>query len=622
MLKKSIGIGLMALSAQSFANIQVTTTDDTVKDDSVCSLREAVTYVNDIYSDSSKKLTSYYGCGGTDNSTLNNVIELEPDKNYTLTSELQLKQPITIQTRNSGIATVDKQIGTHNATIIANGQHRLFNIDDGRADISQIAVSLLQLNLQGCGVATCAQQGGLIFNRENLSMQYAKLSKGNAVSGGAIYNAGLVVGNNASSTGYVNLNKSILQQNTADNGAALYTEQPLYQISNSVIRDNVTNNANGAVLYSMTAFDDATTSTTNFLRTGFLINSTLFGNSGYLMNLRDGLYANNVTAIRNKNGFYLDAPNGKAHIANSIVVDNGTDCSFSSSNTAKTLNNLVGSTTTCGSGQTDNPNLDWSQLPHNKLIAGTQTESSSCDAPPADGLLCPFNTPKDSFLGFFRPRLLSSYTRLSDSPIVNRGRLYSDGTSMALYSCQGDDQRGLSRSNSIQCDLGAIELLVSPENVDRVGQDLLYGQTATLDISNNLADGQLLPAADCKAALGTDKDPNGQPWKDGCLRVEQSLSTPTSKGSLILKADGSLTYAPNGNWHGLDDFNLRVVTTASRFSDAISDRDILIPVRIVQSPPNDFVSKEVKVKGGAIGGFGVLGLLVLAWQRRKLNTER
>lgn len=622
MLKKSIGIGLMAWSAQSFANIQITTTDDIVKDDGICSLREAVTYVNEIYPDSSKKLTSYYGCGGTDNSTLNNVIELEPDKTYALNSELALKQPITIQTRNGGVGITDKQIGIHNATLMTTGQHRIFNIDDGRADISQIAVSLLQLNLQGCGVATCAQQGGLIFNRENLTIQYAKLTKGHAVSGGAIYNAGIVVGNNATSTGYINLSKSILQQNTADNGAALYTEQPLYQISHSVLRDNLTKSASGAVLYSMTAFDDATTNTANFLRSGFLVNSTLFGNSGYLMNLRDGLYANNVTAIRNNKGFYLDAPKGKAHIANSIVVDNGTDCSFSSSNTAKTLNNLVGSTTTCGSGEADNPNLDWSQLAHNKLIAGTQTESTACDAPPADGLLCPFNTPQDSFLGFFRPRLLSSYTRLSDSPIINRGRLYSDGTSMALYSCQGDDQRGLSRTNSIQCDLGAIELLVSPENIDRVGQDLLYGQTATLDISNDLADGQLLPAAECKTALGTDKAPNGQAWKDGCLRVEQHLSTPTSKGSLTLNADGTITYVPNGNWHGLDEFNLRVVTTASRFSDALSDREILVPVRIVQSPPNDFVNKQVKVKGGAIGSLGLLGLVLLAWYRRQLNTER
>lgn len=618
MLRKSIGIGLLVCSAQGYANVQVTTTDDVVKDDGVCSLREAVSFVTSYLNDPTKKTSGGNGCGSSDASTLNQVIELQPDKTYTLNSEIVIQQSIILQTQNTTLLQ-DASTGVHNATIFAGGAHRLFTIDDGRADISQKTVTFNQLNLQGCGTGTCAAQGGLIFNRESLTLQTSTLSNGSATLGGAIYNAGLVTGNNTSSAGVLTITGSIIRGNSADTGAAIFTEQPLYQISRSIIRDNVTRQAGGAVIYSLNRFDDATTSTSGFNRISYLVNSTLFGNSGYLANVRDGVYLNNVTAVKNTAGLYFDAPMGKAHLSNSILVDNGTDCQFAAGDQSLFYNNLVtrADATGCGPGQANNPNTDWSSLPRNKLIAGTAVESASCDLPPADGLLCPFNTPKDQFLGYFRPRLLSSYTSLTQSPMINRGRLFSDNTSLGLYSCESTDQRGLNRGNAVQCDLGAIELLVSPANIARVGQDLTYGQVASINISDDLADGQLLPAAECKAVLGAERDPAGQPWKDGCLRIEQSGATPVSKGTATLSASGILTYTPNGNWHGLDEFNLRVVTTASRFSEALSERDIVIPVRIVQAPSDTFASSTVNVKGGSFGAAGVLGLIALAWYRRR-----
>jgi hypothetical protein len=42
---------------------------------------------------------------------------------------------------------------------------------------------------------------------------------------------------------------------------------------------------------------------------------------------------------------------------------------------------------------------DKNNLKH-KLIAGDSVEKDICDAPPADGLLCPFTTPKDQLVGF------------------------------------------------------------------------------------------------------------------------------------------------------------------------------------------------------------------------------
>lgn len=137
-----------------------------------------------------------------------------------------------------------------------------------------------------------------------------------------------------------------------------------------------------------------------------------------------------------------------------------------------------------------------------------------------------------------------------------------------------------------------------------------------MSIADNLADGELLPAEECKNVFGTDKDLNGNPWTIGCLRIEQVSTTPQSKGKLTLDEDGKLVYVPNSNWHGLDEFNLRIVTTASRFSEAESDRDIVIPVRIIQNPPDDFKSDKIKVSGGSFGGVGILGLLLLALRRR------
>ena len=60
MLKRGIGLGLLCITGQAFsANITVTTTDDIVKADNQCSLREAVEYVNQGMPEA-----GYNGCGG------------------------------------------------------------------------------------------------------------------------------------------------------------------------------------------------------------------------------------------------------------------------------------------------------------------------------------------------------------------------------------------------------------------------------------------------------------------------------------------------------------------------------------------------------------------------------
>ena len=635
MLKKSIGIGLLCLTGQAYASISVTTTQDIVADDQQCSLREAVTYINDYLTaqigetEEQKKIRTekaakgYMGCGGESATA---EIYLKQNQEYILNEEIFIKSNLSISTLEEAFNLDEHERGLFNATIKAKGNHRLFTIDDKRSEVSQIDVTFNQLNLQGCGSQTiCEDRGGIIFNREALTLNYTKVTNGFANEGGAVYNEGIIAGSTTNSAGLLTITQSIFQNNGAKTGGVIFMGQPLFSIDRSIFRENYVTNTNGVLIYSDNAFDSSTTNTTSFTRTSPLVNSIFLKNKqGFLVNLRDGVYLNNVTAVDNQQGVYFHAPSGKAHVANSILAGNQQDCAYAVNDRSLALNNLVGST--CRAGEQGNLNT---YLGTQKLFAGTTSESATCDRPPADGLLCPFTVPKDYFLGFFKPRLLTSYKTVNESPIVNRGRMYSDGSNQGLTLCEANGIRGLSRGANEHCDVGAFELVISPDNVGLVGQDILFGQKAKINILTSLGDGELLPASECQNVLGQSKAPDGSEWQVGCLRVEQSSVTPKSKGKVILDADGQLEYQPFSNWHGLDEFNLRVVTTTSRFSDAERDRDILIPARIVQSPPNNFPSETIDVPGtsgkflgGAAGGsFGlsVLGLFALGLIRRKLK---
>lgn len=628
MLKKSIGVGLLCLTSQAYANIQVTTTQDVLADDKQCSLREAVTYVTQYLTAPTaeteeqkkqreeKAKQGYMGCGGEG---VTNIIYLEKNTTYELAKEIEITVPLTITTQSNEFSVNNTEKGLNNATIRAIGNHRLFNIDDKKAEISQINVVLSEVNLKGCGLSTiCEDRGGIIFNREALSLNYVKFDDGFANEGGAIYNEGLAAGANSSSAGVLNIKSAIFNQNKAKTGAAIFVGQPLFSIENSVFRANEVTNNNGMIIYSETAFDSATTSTDSFTRVSKVVNSVLLKNKGYLINLRDGVYLNNITAVDNSKGIYFHAPMTKAHISNSILAgNNGQDCDYAANDRSLSLNNLVGQG--CRAGEVGNLNT---YLGNQKLFAGKSSEETICDRPPAEGLLCPYVKPEKSFLGFLKPRLLSSYNTLNDSPIVNRGRIYSDGSAQGIASCEGTDIRGFARDENVHCDIGSFEIMISSDSVTREGKDLKYGEIAELNIAHNLGDGELLPANECEKVLKQATAPNGSPWQVGCLRIDQSSVTPNSKGKVILDADGNIQYIPSSNWHGLDEFNARVVTTASRFSDADQERDVTIPFRIVQSPPNNFSSDTIDTKGTSGGAFGIVGiisLLGLGLLRRKLK---
>ncbi|WP_271631268.1 rhombotarget A, partial [Acinetobacter baumannii] len=219
------------------------------------------------------------------------------------------------------------------------------------------------------------------------------------------------------------------------------------------------------------------------------------------------------------------------------------------------------------------------------------------------------------FLGFFRPRLLESYQSLSDSLIINKGRLYSDGSSIGLASCERYDQRGKNRSGYDElCDLGAIEYILDSQ-IAPVGQDIKYGQVAKFSILSSLSEADLVTPTTCKRLFG--ERPDGKEWQPGCLKVTQSTDTPTSKGVITLDQNGNVVYTPNGNWHGADIFRIQVVTSVSRFNDGIEFQYVTIPATVVQEPVSGIEDKSVSTGGGGSVGSGlILGLFGLIALRR------
>lgn len=596
MLKQGISLLLLCATGQAFcADLVVTTTEDVVKADNECSLREAIEYVNKGLPEA-----GYNGCGGKDSS---NIIFLD-EKEYKLNSQITISQDLTLKTQYA-TTPVDNVYGKHNAVIKMVGTDRIFNIDrkldvtsstDPEAVDRLIQVNLSEITLKGCDASLCKDQGGLIYNKESLSLAYSQLLDGKARLGGAVYNA---VAASDELRASVILENSIAQRNKANDGAVIYSDLPQYSVMQSVIRDNEATNAEGALFNAATGFsaEESALNGIGFLRG--LQNTTLFNNKGYVIRVMDSIMVNNVTMVFNSKGLLFDAPNGFGAVANSILAKNGSaDCTFKTpSNKGVISNNLY--SIGCDGVQSR-------ELGSTNLIAGTTTEGQ-CDIS-SDGILCPFKEYEGFSLGYFKPRLLVNYKTLDDSLIVNQG----PNQTSSLLECASNDQRSKGRpGNKELCDRGAIELIVDRTTIKQVGDDILYGEKGEMTLADQLADGELITPAQCQTLFGNPAQ--GTVWQPGCMKIIQTNTV--SKGSLTMNQDGEIVYTPNGNWHGADEFKILVVTSTTRFSDSLNPY-IEIPAKIVQDPPNDFKDYKVKTSGGAIGLGGVMLLFGLIGLRR------
>lgn len=598
MLKRGIGLGLLCISGHAFsANITVTTTEDVVKADDQCSLREAIEYINQGMPEA-----GYNGCGGKEATAR---ILLDANKEYVLNTQVHISKDVDFASNyETNVTDTENVVGKKNAIIKMAGKDRLFRIEkivDPAAETAppMIKVTFTEITMKGCGQSVCADQGGLIYNKELLSISHGQLLNGVAKQGGAIYNAGIYEANKSLS--FISLSNTLIKGNKAENGGAIYTEIPAYMISQSVIRDNEATDASGAVLETQDQFSEDALKNLGKAAPFGVLNSTIFSNKGYVVKVFDAMQINNVTMILNSMGLILNAPQKKGYVANSILAKNGTqDCTIvAGGEEMQVSNNLYSSgcngfkSTALGSAQ---------------LIAGATTEGK-CDYS-STGILCPFTESPNLALGYFLPRILPSYNAVTDSPIVNHGVSAQD----EVLACSTADQRGKTRDRNAElCDRGAIELVIDTSNVTTVGKDILYDQTANFSIADQLQDGELVSAAQCKKIFNRDVDDNGKPWQVGCLKIIQT-NTP-SKGTITISQDGEVVYTPNNHWQGSDEFKINVVTSTTSFNKS-DNPYISIPARIVQRKPDDFKNDKVKTSGGSLGFFSLIGLVGLVGYRR------
>ncbi|WP_327858433.1 rhombotarget A [Acinetobacter guillouiae] len=599
MLKRGIGLGLLCITGQAFsANITVTTTDDIVKADNQCSLREAVDYVNQGMPEA-----GYNGCGGGKEVTAK--IILEGNKEYSLNSQIRILKDVAFgSTYESNVNNTQSLVGKRNAIIKMAGKERLFHIEKNidpkeTTPPAMLKVSFDEITLKGCGQDVCADQGGLIYNKESIGISNSQLLDGHAKEGGAIYNAGIYAANTSLSS--VSMSKTLMKGNKAEKGGVIYTELPTFVISQSLIRDNEVTDTTSSNFETQNQFSEDALKTIGSSIPFGIMNSTIFNNKGYVVKIYDAMQVNNITMILNSMGLIVDAPQKKGYVANSIIAKNGTqDCTIVAGGEAEQISNNLYSSGCNGFKST--------ALGNAQLIAGSTTEGK-CDYS-TNGILCPFAEAPSVALGYFLPRILPSYNSAEDSLIINHGPEVQD----KILACSSVDQRGKNRDvNSELCDRGAIELVINTSDISTVGQDILYGETAKFSISDQLQDGELVSAEKCKQIFNRELDDNGKPWQIGCLKVIQT-NTP-SKGTMTINQAGDIVYTPNSRWQGSDEFKINVVTSTTSFNKS-DNPYITIPARIVQRKPDDFKDYKVKTSGGSLGFLSIFGLIGLAGYRR------
>jgi len=621
MLKKSLGIALLCIMGQAYsAEIVVTTTEDIVRDDKECSLREAVQYINQGMD------KPYLGCG--DDKPVP-VIKLKEKEIYKLNSPLQIIRSMYIHTTYEKKMGDNLEDGLSNATIRimdnlpANTLGGIFNIANSETVSEKnqtVSVRLREVTLEGCGAISCkVSKGGLIYNQGKLTLEYVKLHRGMANDGGAIYIAGI---NKTDQTknGSLTVQNSLLENNTANEGGAIYNELPNFHIRQSVISKNTTTatSSRSSNIYTEDVLSNEETDVL-VLPQSSIYSSTLYGNTGAAVTILDAIAINNTTIINNSIGVKFDVVNKPGYLANSIVLNNpgstsaNTDqnCQFSSEQVKMSSilqNNLVGNS--CGTGASIYANeiLDDAYT----VLAGDQLEGKCPNiTTSANAILCPYFKNEKQFLGYFRPRILMTYTNLNTTPILNKGEQNTDKTKAG---CVGYDQRG--KSPFGKCDRGAIEIQDS-RDTSLVGQDLLIGklnnQVARISIIEALGDSDLLPKEKCKEVVLD--HPQGEEWQDGCLLIEQQAHV-SSKGTVSLDLDGNLVYTPRNPKAGADLFTIRVVTTMNRFDSNAAY--LPIRVNIVMEAENNMKSDKVKTSGGATSIFWLVLLMGgLTWRKLK-----
>ncbi|MBK6758221.1 MAG: CSLREA domain-containing protein [Moraxellaceae bacterium] len=166
-----------------------------------------------------------FGCFSYDDGSTESIMMLTLPKPYILDTSLTINLGVAINGNSISTSTDGTINKLEDSTldlplrpiIKANGNHQLLVIDDSinnTLSTPPIFVTFNNIDFIGCE-QFCAANGGIIFNKEALSITQAVISKGQANHGGAIYNA---------ETATLLIKQSVFKENQATNdGAAIYS---------------------------------------------------------------------------------------------------------------------------------------------------------------------------------------------------------------------------------------------------------------------------------------------------------------------------------------------------------------------------------------------------------------
>lgn len=461
------------------------------------------------------------------------------------------------------------------------------------------------------GLVNTDGNGGVIFNDEYLTLSDVWVEGGKATQGGALY---------VSAIGGASIEKSDLQSNSADHGAALYAAVNSLVVESSLLHLNTVLNpgSGGAVL------EVGSGTTLSSVATSRVTNSTISGNAGLALSLVNSSYVTASTIVDNVGGG-VDFKGLDVGVFNTILVGNtgGADCQNLPGSPVMS-NNLVlasGSCPSAGSQVIDNVAGGDGQLL--ATLVGGKCASTY-------GILCPLADRGGSTFVHV-PRILESYAGyplgVGASPVINKG--FVGSATLAAGACPTKDQRDMDRPAGY-CDIGAAEFQDVAGGVMVNTVDVIkYGGTYVGNLDAKLEDEELLPVADCPAAISltvlsvTHSYPppslvpdtsrvvpdSYRPDVPGCPWLQQAAA----RGSVTFRTDGTYTYTPNYDFHGFDVFDLRVVSTLSRMNDLPEDRSRLGRVKVIVEPSTSMVSSKV---GGGLDAFLLLGMVFLGVVRR------
>lgn len=569
----------------------------------------------------SKELQSFrdqglFGCHSNDSNDADSLLLTTNIGQYLLESPIKLSLSLSISLFNatnstdSSLELINLEDTTNpdaqpRTVIKAVGSHSLFIIDDGFSNDNDnnpstignyITVDFNGIDFLGCN-NNCAIDGGIFLNKEYLNITNSIISGGVAKRGGAIFSTEEAV---------LTIKNSVIKNNQAESGAAIYAGDANLGLSSLLITDNNTTNVNNGVV---TVAKKASNSPYSGIKR-FIENVTISGNQGIALKINEGITVNNSTIVKNTTG--IDFSNSLPTVYNSIIADNTIDCQLFAAIPAdnKPYFNYNLSVTNKGCPSV---NVAGALIPTNIFISNTGIETliaatdnnGKCVAPPANGLLCPLAN-NGGLTRTHKPRLLAIYTKLSDSPIVNKG-FNTNSTNLGL-TCANTDQRAKVRENNENiCDLGAVEI-ISGLSSSTQGDDIVYGQIKRFSPLSNIGDAELLPAEDCPQILGGSKEQ----YLAGCIK----LITNPLRGTIDFdKLTSDLLYSTtNPEFHGFDKFSYGVITTLSRFNDAINDKVLTTNVKVVSEPPGSLPSKSLD--NGANSLFSLLILGFMAFWRR------